>query len=99
MKTLEDLLKEISTSDELQNELASMEKGQYAEVEAFLKKHDCSASAEEFVNYLKSLLEGEIGDDEASVVAGGTDDMILFPEELPPLPPHVLKELELFKWF
>lgn len=97
MKTLEDLLKEISTSDELQNELTSMKKGQYAEIEAFLKKHDCSASAEEFVNYLKSSLEGEIGDDEASAAAGGTD-AILFPEELPPLPPHVLKELELFKW-
>lgn len=97
MKTMEKFIKEISTSNELQNELVSIGKGQYAEIEAFLKKYDCSASAEEFVDYVKSVLEGEIADDEASLAAGGKD-LVLFPEDLPPLPPYVLEELERWKW-
>ena len=40
-----------------------------------MKKHDCEASAEEFVDYIKSQkksqIEGEIGDDAAGAVAGG----------------------------
>lgn len=97
MKTMEEFIKEISASNELQNELVSIGKGQYAEIEAFLKNHGCSASAEEFVNYIKSIFEGEIADDEASLTAGGKD-LVLCPKDLPPLPPYVLEELERWKW-
>ena len=75
MKTVEELFKEIGESKELQNELASIGKGQNAEIEEFLKKHDCSASAEEFVDFIKSKkdsqAEGEIDDDALEAVAGG----------------------------
>ena len=98
MKTIEDLIREIGVSEDMQKELASIGKGQYARIAAFLKKHDCSASAEEFVGCLKSIAEGEIGDDEASLAAGGRS-VPLFPEDEPPLPPEVLAELEIFKWF
>ena len=102
MKTAAEFIKEISASEDLQRELTSIGKGQYAEIGTFLKKHDCGASAEEFVDYVKSVLEGEISDDEASIAAGGKlgkKDVVLFPEDLPPLPPEVLAELEIFKWF
>jgi hypothetical protein len=75
MKTVEELFKEIEASKDLQKELTSIGKGKFAEVEVFLKKHDCEASAEEFVDYIKSQkksqIEGEIGDDAAGAVAGG----------------------------
>lgn len=101
MKTAAEFIKEISASEDLQRELVSIGKA-YAEIGTFLQKHDCSASAEEFVGCLKSLLEGEISDEEASIAAGGKigkKDVVLFPEDLPPLPPEVLAELEIFKWF
>ena len=98
MKTIEEFIKEIGASEDLQNELTSVGKGQYAEMETFLKKHDCVASVEEFIGCLKSICEGEIGDDEASLASGGKGE-VLFPEDLPPLPPEVLAELEIFKWF
>ena len=41
MKTVEELFKEIEASKDLQKELTSIGKGQFAEIEAFLKKHDC----------------------------------------------------------
>ena len=97
MKTIEELFREIVASKELQKELKSIGKGQYSEIEALLKKYDCDATAEEFISYVKSISEGEIGDDEASLTAGGKDT-ILFPEDLPPLPPYVLEELERWKW-
>ncbi len=73
MKTLEDLYKEIEESKDLQKELSSIGKGQFAEIGAFLKKHDCEAMAEEFVAFMKKMsqAEGEIGDDGAGAVAGG----------------------------
>ena len=75
MKTVEELFREIGASKDLQKELTSIGKGQYAEIGAFLKKHDCAASAEDFVNYLKShkktQAEGELSDDTAENVAGG----------------------------
>lgn len=100
MKTAAEFIKEIGMSEDLQRELMSIGK-EYAEIGAFLKRHDCSASAEEFVDYVKSVLEGEIADDEASLAAGGKigkKDVVLFPEDLPPLPPEVLTELERWKW-
>ena len=74
MKTAAEFIKEIGASEDLQRELVSIGKA-YAEIEAFLKKHDCGASAREFIDFLidqkKSQPEGEIGDDEANAVAGG----------------------------
>lgn len=75
MKTAEELFKEIDASKDLQEELTSIAKGQFAEIGAFLKKHDCAVSAEEFIDFLKSQkkaqTEGEIEDDAAEAVAGG----------------------------
>ena len=75
MKTVEELFKEIEASKDLQKEFTSIGKGQFAEIEAFLTKHDCEVSAEEFVDYMKSQeesqIEGEMGDDDAESVAGG----------------------------
>lgn len=75
MKTAEEFFKEIDASKDLQKEFTSIGKGQLAEIVAFLKKHDCAASAEEFIDFLKSQkksrTEGEIGDDEVEAVAGG----------------------------
>ena len=75
MKTVEELFKEIDASKDLQKELTSIGKGQFAEIGAFLKKHDCDASAEEFIDFLKSQkksrTDGEIGDDDVVDVAGG----------------------------
>ena len=71
MKTAEELFKEISASKDLQNELSSIGKGQFSEVEAFLKKHDCAASAKEFSEYVKLQKEGEISDEDAGSAAGG----------------------------
>ena len=75
MKTVEELFKEIEASKDLQKGLSSIGKGQYAEIEAFLKKHDCDASAEEFIDFLKSQkklqVDGELSDDAAETVAGG----------------------------
>ena len=68
MKTLEEFYKEIVGSKELQEELKETSDEM---LEAFLKKHDCSASAADFEKYVKSQSEGEIGDDTAGVVAGG----------------------------
>ena len=75
MKTVEELFREINASEELQKELSSIGKGQFAEVDAFLKKHNCDVSAEEFVVFLKkqdkSQFEGELSDDATEAVAGG----------------------------
>lgn len=75
MKTVEELFREIIASKELQEELTSIGKGQFAEVDAFLKKHNCEVSAEEFVDFLKkqkkSQSEGELADDATEAVAGG----------------------------
>ena len=75
MKTVEELFKEIDASKDLQKEHTSIGKGQFAEIGAFLKKHDCDASAEEFIDFLKSQkksrTDGEIGDDDVEAVDGG----------------------------
>ena len=70
MKTAAEFIKEIGASEDLQRELTSIGK-EYAEIGDFLKRHDCAASAEEFVGCLKSLFEGELTDDDANDVAGG----------------------------
>ena len=69
MKTIEEMYKEISASEEL-NKAVSEIKDKTALAD-FLKKHGCEASADEFEKFVKSQSEGEIEDDEVSAVAGG----------------------------
>ena len=73
MKTIEELYKELATSKELQEEL---KKTSDEMLEAFLKKHDCSASVKDFTEYVDAHREGEIEDDIIQAVAGGVP---LFP--------------------
>ena len=70
MKTIETVINEIKTSEELQKKLAEAAKNNA--VEAFLKEQGCEATAEEFINALKPR-EGELGDDELGAVAGGAN--------------------------
>ena len=72
MKTLEEFIKEINASKELQKELKSV-KGIEA-AEGFLKKYDCGATAEELSEFINSQIndgQGELSDDEACSVSGG----------------------------
>ena len=73
MKTIEEFYREIATSKELQEEL---KKTSDEMLEAFLKKHDCSASVKDFTEYVDAHREGEIEDDIIQAVAGGVP---LFP--------------------
>ena len=68
MKTAEEFYKEIATSKELQEELG---KTSGETLGAFLAKHGCGATAEEFVAFARSRSEGEIEDADAADVAGG----------------------------
>lgn len=74
MKTIEELCKEISASEELQKLLEPV--NDKASLEAFLKEQGCSATADEFEKFVKSRTEGEIGDDAAAEVAGGWDFLL-----------------------
>ena len=69
MKTLEEFVKEISTSEDLQKALKEIKDN--ASLEAILKKNGCGASADEFAKFVRAQSEGEIDDDESSAVAGG----------------------------
>ena len=72
MKTLEEFVKEINGSEELQKALKEI--NDKAALEEFIKKNCCGATAEEFAEYVKSQAkggQGELSDDEASSVAGG----------------------------
>ena len=77
MKTLEEFVKEIGSSEELQEELEAA----YNEaLGMFLKKHGCEATAEEFSDYVRSQKEGEISDDVVGKAAGGQyQDFLLRP--------------------
>ncbi len=68
MKTMEEFYKEITDSKELQEELKNASKEM---LEAFLKKHDCEASAKDFAEYVDAHREGVIEDEDAKSVAGG----------------------------
>ena len=106
MKTLEQFIKEIETSEELREELKTI-KDAFA-ADAFLKKHNCGAAAEELADFIRSQMkndEGELSDDEASAAAGGIWFDIGFgrfwvDETLPErksekvLPDHVIQILE-----
>ena len=69
MKTLEEFYSEIAGSAALQDELKNIQDGDA--LASFLSKHGCSATAKEFVEFVRSQSEGEIGDDDANAVAGG----------------------------
>lgn len=69
MKTIEEFIKEIESSETLQNELKAVkDKDAFAEL---LKKYDCDFDAEKFEAAIKSVTEGEVSDSEAEKVAGG----------------------------
>ena len=70
MKTLEELYKDVIASDELKKEFTEAAKSK-DDIEALLKKHDCGASFNEFITFLKEKSEGEMDDDEVEAVAGG----------------------------
>ena len=55
MKTIEEMYKEIDGSEELLKKLGGVQDN--ASLEAFLKEHDCDATAEEFKNFVKSKRE------------------------------------------
>ncbi|MBP0973019.1 MAG: hypothetical protein J5851_03840 [Oscillospiraceae bacterium] len=66
MKTLAELMQEVAGSEELQKELTAIKDSET--LEAFFKKHDCNATAEEF---LAVEGEGALSDEDAEAVAGG----------------------------
>ena len=71
MKTIQDFIKEIEGSAELQAALKAIkDKDALAE---FLKKNDVAGTVEEFVEAVKAKAgeEGELSDDDAEAVAGG----------------------------
>ena len=72
MKTLDEFIKEINGSKELHEELKKVKDMDAAN--AFLKAHDCDATAKELSEFIKSQIsdgQGELSDDEASSVSGG----------------------------
>ena len=71
MKTIQDFIKEIEGSAELQAELdAIKDDGALA---AFLKEHDVDGTAEQLLETVKAKMneEGELSDEEAEATAGG----------------------------
>lgn len=71
MKTVEEFIEEIESTETLPNELKGI-KDKDA-LSGFLKKNDVGTTAEEFVKAFKAKkeAEGEITDDDVKVVAGG----------------------------
>ncbi len=70
MKTLEELYKEVMASDELKKEFAEAAKTKDG-IDAWLKKHECSATFDELCAFLKEKSDGEMKDDDVDAVAGG----------------------------
>ena len=69
MKTVEELIKEIEGSQELQKAMAEINDA--ADLDEFLKKNGCAATADEFMKFVESQAEGEIADDAVAEIAGG----------------------------
>ena len=82
MKTVEEFVKEINESKELQKAIGEIK--DKASFEAFLKDHDCDATADDFAKFVRSNSEGEISDDAAGDVSGGVSGGTHFP--LPHVP-------------
>ena len=71
MKTVEELLKEIGESEALKTEFeAAADQDKVAE---FFKQHDCEATLEEIVDFVKAneKEDAELSDKELDSVAGG----------------------------
>jgi hypothetical protein len=77
MKTIEEFIREIESSEELQNELKEINSKEAAD--EFLKKHDCGATAGEFGKALNARSEGALDDDLSESAAGGLDANTTFP--------------------
>ncbi len=79
MKTIEQLIEEIKTSDALKKDLAeALAKKDKAALEAFLKDNGCDVSIEEAKQFLQEKSaemqkNGELSEAELEQVAGGTD--------------------------
>lgn len=72
MKTIEAFIEEIEGSEALREELKAIkDEGALAE---FLKEHDVEGTAQEFAKAMQAKAEGEgeISDDDAEAVAGGS---------------------------
>ena len=71
MKTLQELFKEIATSDELKKAFA--EAGSNKTIDAFLKEHDCDATKAELVAFLteKAGEDKPLSIDQLEQAAGG----------------------------
>ena len=83
MKTIEEFYNEIVVSKELQEEL---KKTSDETLEDFLAKHGCSATAKDFIEFLKSMAEGELEDDSAEAVNGGIYHLSKFYGKSEPIP-------------
>ncbi len=71
MKTVEELYKEINTSEELKKVVSAIkDKEALAD---FLKEHGCEASVEEFLKFVKAQTEGVISDEDVEAAAGGNE--------------------------
>ena len=68
MKIVEEFYKEITDSKQLQNELKTVS-GET--LDAFLREHNCDATAKDFIEFIRSKIDGEIVDDVAEAIAGG----------------------------
>ena len=68
MKTIEEMYKEISDSEELQKELKEASDEM---LKVFLEKHGCDADVKDFTEYAKSQEEGEMEDNDVEAIVGG----------------------------
>ena len=83
MKTAEEFYKEILASKDLQEALNDIT--EEMQLEAFLKKHGCNATAKDFIIFIRSKAEGEIEDTDAALAAGGSNPSL---ERFCKLKPH-----------
>ncbi len=83
MKTVEQFMEEIKTSDALKKELSeALNKNDKAAVEAFLKDNGCDASLEEAKQFLREKSaeirkNGELSEAELEQVAGGSETVLI----------------------
>ena len=70
MKTIDELYREVMTSEDLKKELLSLKP---EEVEGFAAKHGCEAGLDEIRAFLEARqnVTGTISDDEMAQVSGG----------------------------
>ena len=71
MNTIETVISQIQSSNELQDKLAEAVKTN--RLEAFLKELDCEGTTAEFIAYTTKPHNGELSDAGLDTVVGGTD--------------------------